>query len=81
MLRHLDCGKHQYTLEHETLYDKAAVQYAEQLEGEGTTLVPVLSVPIKHASTRSLDIDWALKVTGPRRTRFTDAQRSYFTKK
>ena len=81
MLRHLDCGKHQYNLEHETLYDKAAVQYAEQLEGQGATMVPVISVPTKHASARSVDIRWALKVTGPRRTRFTVAQRSYLTKK
>ena len=44
-------------------------------------MVPVFSVPSKHASTQSLDIGWALKVTGPRRTRFTDAQRSYLTKK
>ena len=75
VLRHLDCGKHQYTLEHETLYDKAAVRYAEQLEGQGATMVPVISVPTKHASARNLDIGWALKVTGPRRTRFTVAQR------
>ena len=80
VLRHLDCGKHQYTLEHETLYNKAAVQYAEQLEGQGATMVPVVSVPTKHASARNLDIGWALKVTGPRRTRFTVAQRSYLTK-
>ena len=81
VLRHLDCGKHQYNLEHETLYDKAAVQYAEQLEGQGATMVPVISVPTKHASARNVDIRWALKVTGPRRTRFTVAQRSYLTKK
>ena len=42
---------------------------------------PSLSVPTKHASARNLDIGWALKVTGPRRTRFTVAQRSYLTKK
>ena len=79
LLRHLDCGKHQYTFEHETLYDKAAVQYAEQLEGQGTTMV--LSVPTKDASTQDLDIGWALKVTGPRHTSFTDAQQAYLTKK
>ena len=62
VLHHLDCGKHQYTLEHETLHDKAAVQYAEQLEGQGTTMV--LIVPTKDSSTQNLDIGWALKVTG-----------------
>ena len=81
VLRHLDCGKHQYTLEHETLYDKAAVQCAEQLERQGATMVPVVSVPTKHASARNLDISWALKVTGRRRITFTVAQRSYLTKK
>ena len=45
VLRHLDYGKHQYTLEHETLYEKAAVQYAEQLEGQGATMVPVVKCP------------------------------------
>lgn len=39
-----------------------------------------MNVSTKHARKRSLDIGWALKVTGPRRTRFTDAQRSYLTK-
>lgn len=31
--KHLYIGKHDYTLEHETLYDKAKKQYAEKLEG------------------------------------------------
>lgn len=63
-----------------TLYDKAAVQYVEQLEEQGTTMVPVISVPTKHTTTRDLVIGWALKVTGPRRTRFTDAQRISYQK-
>ena len=81
MLCHLDCGKHQYTLQPETLHDKAALQCAEHLEGQGATMVPVVSVPTKHASTRNLNIGWALNVTGPQHTRFTVAQRSYLTKK
>ena len=41
----------------------------------------VLSVPIKDATTQNLDISWALKVTGPQHTRFTDAQQAHLTKK
>ena len=33
MMQHLDCGTHKRALENETLFDKAAQQYAEQLEG------------------------------------------------
>ena len=44
-------------------------------------MVPVVSVPTERASTRDLNIGWALNVTGPQRTRFTVAQRSYLTKK
>ncbi len=35
-MQHLDCGKHQRILERETLFDKAAYEYAEQLEGQAT---------------------------------------------
>ena len=38
MLRHLDCGKHQFTLERETLFDVSARKYADFLEG-GTLLL------------------------------------------
>ena len=44
-------------------------------------MVPVVSVPTEHASARNLNIGWALNVTGPQRTRFSVAQRSYLTKK
>ena len=30
--KHLDCGRHKYALEHETLYDKAMTMYATKLE-------------------------------------------------
>ena len=34
MQRHLDCGKHQRVLERYTLLDRAAVGYAQRLEGQ-----------------------------------------------
>ena len=33
MMQHLDCGTHKRALENETLFDKAAQEYAEQLMG------------------------------------------------
>ena len=40
---HLDCGKHQYVLGRETLYDKAMLKYAAQLEEGTSTNVPYVS--------------------------------------
>ena len=79
--RHLDCGKHQRTLEHETL-DRAAVVYAERLEGQPS------SVPETIANTRpedpisaseKLSMGWALKASSTRRSRFTSGQKTYLT--
>ena len=36
--RHLDCGKHKRALERETSIDRAAVAYAERLEGQPSSL-------------------------------------------
>ena len=81
MMQHLDCGKHQRALEHETLFDKAALEYAEQLEGEAT-LVPVVSrVSMVAGRSHPQNMGWALKSSGSRRTRFTPAQKSYLTSK
>lgn len=80
MMQHLDCGK-QRALENETLFDKAALQYAEQLEGQAT-LVPVVSrVSMGAGSTHPQNMGWALKSSGSLRTRFTPAQKSYLTAK
>lgn len=61
---HLDCGKHQYVLERETLYNKAMLKYAAQLE-EGTS-TNVLYVSDKAGNLErgepSLKMGWALKV-------------------
>ena len=83
MMRHLDCGKHQRALECETVFAKAALEYAEQLEGE-TTLEPVISTVCTRAShTYRQEMGWALSSSGSRRTRFTPTEKSsaYLTTK
>jgi len=82
LLRHLDCGKHQLVLERETLFDKAALEYQHQLEGQGgDSLQPTLSASISSTGTQCLTMGWALKAGASRRTRFTATQRSYLTDK
>ena len=80
--RHLDCGKHERALERETLMDRAAVAYAEGLEGQPS------SVPETIANTRpeytlstseKLLMGWALKASSTRRSRFTASQKAYLT--
>lgn len=80
--RHLDCGKHERALERETLMDRAAVAYAERLEGQPS------SVPEAIAHTRpeytlsaseKLSMGWALKASSTRRSRFTASQKAYLT--
>ena len=81
LMQHLDCGKHQRALENATLFHKAALEYAEQLEGQAT-LVPVVSrVSMGKGNTHPQNMGWALKSSGSRRTRFTPAQKSYLTTK
>ena len=81
LMQHLDCGKHQRELENEMLFDKAALEYAEQLEGQAM-LVPVVSrVSMGADSTHPQAMGWALKTSGSRRTRFTPVQKSCLTPK
>ena len=64
MMQHLDCSKHQRALEHKTLFDKAALEYAEQLEGQAT-LVPVVSrVSMEAGRSHPQNMGWALKSSG-----------------
>ena len=72
MMQHLDCGTHKRALENETLFDKAAQQYAEKLEGKAM-VVPVVNT----ISTRA---GHTLKPRATRRTRFTANQKSYLTR-
>ena len=39
--KHLECGRHKYVLEYETLYDRAVLGYASRLE-KGPSAVPQL---------------------------------------
>lgn len=70
-MQHLYYGKHQRSLERETLFDKASLEYAEKLEGQ-TMLFPVVSIVSKKASHAYRQaMGWALKSSASRRTRFT----------
>ena len=80
--RHLDCGKHERALERETLMDRAAVAYAERLEGQPFS-VPK---PIAHtrpeytfSASEKLSMGWALKASSTRKSRFTTSQKAYLT--
>ena len=83
MIRRLDCGKHKRELEKETLYDKAAMEYRKQLEGQATLMVPVFtgtSQPRMQGAS-ALPMGWALKSAESKRSRFSAAQKSYLTDK
>ena len=83
MVRHVDCGKHKYELEHETLFDKAAKEYADQLNGQGSTCAPVVSGNQTRSDSQCsrLAMGWALKSSDVRRRRFSLSQRAYLTNK
>ncbi|KAK2565423.1 hypothetical protein P5673_010481 [Acropora cervicornis] len=73
MHRHLDFGKHQHALEQSTLLDKAAIGYAQKLEGQ-CEAVPELDADM-------LQKGWALKSSASHRCRFTYKQKKYLTEK
>ena len=82
LVKHLDCAKHKRKLEHETLYDKAIIEYATKLD-YGVSKIPVVveggrsSIP----TSVTLRMGWALKSTPSRRTKFTDKQKQYLNVK
>ena len=81
MQRHLDFGKHPHALERSTLLDKAAIGYAHRLEGQ-CEAVPELDAVTEPPSCHDmLPKDWALKLSAPRRCRFTYKQKTYLTEK
>lgn len=82
MMQHLDCGKHQRALERETLYDKAALEYAEQLEGQATSHPQAGGVRYEaaDAGVDKQPMGWALKSRGAS-ARFTDKQKAFLTAK
>ena len=81
MMQHLDCGTHKRALENETLFDKAAQLYAEQLEGQAMVVPVVSTVSTQTGHTDSQPMGWVLKPRARRRTRFTANQKSYLTTK
>ena len=81
--KHLDCGKHKYALEHETLYDKAMTMYAAKLE-HGAGVVPeTVDEDLAYQSLAdggpTLTMGWALKSATVTRKNFTEAQKLYLT--
>ena len=77
LVKHLDCGKHKRALEHESLYDKAMIEYASNLEcgaGKCPTVLEV-SRPSLQTVPTTLPMGWALKSTQSRRTKFTENQK------
>ena len=81
MQRHLDCGKHQRALERSTLLDKAAVGYAQRLEGQCEAVPELEAVAEPPSSHDVLPKGWALKSSASRRSRFTYKQKNYLTEK
>ena len=70
---HLDCGRHERALEHETLLDKAVHGYSERLQGQSGSFPE-----LPPAAQSSLQMGWALKSSQGRRTkRFSDKQKNY----
>lgn len=80
--RHLDCGNHKRELEKETLFDRAAVGYAERLDKQ-SGCVPILQASQNANSPREhvLSMGWALKSAQTKRTRFNEKQKNYMTTK
>lgn len=77
LVKHLDCGKHKRALEHESLYDKAMIEYVSNLEcgaGKCPTVLEV-SRPSLQTVPTTLPMGWALKSTQSRRTKFTENQK------
>lgn len=82
--KHLDCDKHKYALEYETLYDKAMTMYAAKLES-GAGVVPEtgdedvhVSIPME-VKNPALLMGWALKSATVTRKNLTVAQKNYLT--
>ena len=80
--KHLDCGKHKYALEQETLYDKAMTMYATKLE-RGAGVLPKI---VDEGASMSVEDDgsvlrmgWALKSAGVQRKNLTVAPKNYLT--
>jgi len=78
---HMDCGKHQRSLEKETLYDKAVRGYSVRLD-EQFGAVPQMQQFTTNETVLErphLPMGWALKSTQTKR--FTEKQKNYLSDK
>ena len=75
---HLDCEKHKYALERETLFDKAIMMYASKLEQGVTCDVPQIcaGIPVDDVDTPVLKMGWALK-SAKEYKRLSEKQKTY----
>ena len=80
MQQHLDCGK-QRALERYTLLDRAAVIYAQRLEGQCEAVPELDPVAEPPSSYDMLPKGWALRSSAARRCRFTHKQKNCLTEK
>ena len=80
---HLNLGKHKCALEHETLRDRAALGYAERLQGQSGSVPQIEQVrkQLNLSNQPFLPMGWALKSSHVRRTLFTEKQRDYLSSK
>ena len=80
--KHLDCGKHNYALEQETLYDKAMTMYVTKLERCAGVLPEIVdegaSMLVEDGGS-VLPMGWAPKWAGVQRKNLTVAQKNYLT--
>ena len=76
---HLDTGRHEKVIEHETLHDKVGKLYASKLS-EGNARVIILESDFAFASEGPLlPTGWALKTISKKKARFTDKQKQFLT--
>ena len=81
MQRHLDCGRHKRAVEQDTLFDKAAVGYAQNLEVQCQAHPQLRCSEQPPSVTEALPKGWALKSSTSKRVRFTDKQRKFLADK
>ena len=80
--KHLECGRHKYVLEYETLYDRTVLEHASRLEkGPGAVLELRDTESTPSSSVAALEMGWALKQSRSRNIRFTDKQKDYLIAK
>lgn len=81
MQRHLDCGRHRRAVERDTLFDKAAVGYAQKLEMHYQAHPQINCSEQPPFTTSTLPQGWALKSSTSKRARFTEKQRKFMVDK